>query len=155
VVEYLWLKFLWDELTRKEMELFLSMSETVKSELKYAALRATTILGKRHVRQRILECPFLPGPSPSRERYQGYLSSLDVEIHDFTRRLPKVTKYSGYVKSSSAVGSKRPPGSSFLDPLIIIDYDYTEISFDWYNYLTVGDHNRLFPVGIDNHPEET
>jgi len=149
VSEYLWLKFLWDELSRKEMELFLSLPETLKSEIKISALRAVLLLGKRVVRERLINFPayLTEKENPSRKRYLGY-KRLDVEIYDLTRSLPKVPKFSGWVRSSSSVGSKRSSrGPSFLEPLAIQENDYEDIKFDWYNYLTVGDE-FLYPQWV-------
>jgi hypothetical protein len=145
VVHYLWLKYLWDELTKKEFELFLAFPETLKAEMKVATLRAALLLGKKETRKRlntilisINEDPFL------RNSYLGY-KRLDVEIYDFTRKLPRVPKFSGWVRSLSAVGSKRKhQGPSYLEPLAIFENDYEDNTFDWYNCLTVGDHNSLF-----------
>jgi hypothetical protein len=143
VSNYLWLKFLWDELTKEEMTLFLTLSETLKSEIKYAALRATLIKGKRYVRNKLIQSSLIPeSESPTKIRYQGY-KRVDIEIHNETRNLPKVPKFSGWVKSGSAIGSKRRPGGpSYLEPLAIIENDYADIVFDWYNYLTVDDLNN-------------
>lgn len=138
VVEFLWLKYLWDELTKKEFELFLAFPETINSEIKVAALRAVLILGKRRVRKQLSECPFLSEKErPTRIRYQGF-KRLDVEISDFTRSLRRVPKFSGWIRSSSAKDSKRRQGGpSFLEPLAIIENDYEDKVFDWYTYLTV------------------
>lgn len=147
VVEYLWLKFLWDELTKQEFELFLILPETLNSEIKIAVLRSLLILGKKVVRERLVHAQTLLGlTQSSRIRYQGY-KRLDVEIKEFTRRLIRVPKFSGWVRSLSAVGSKRPGGPRELEPLAIIENDYEEKEFDWYTYLTVGELEILeFPV---------
>jgi hypothetical protein len=143
IVKYLWLKFLWDSLSQLEMELFILMPETLNDEIKVSALRAVLILPKRVIRQRIIKCPFLPGKPPTRESYLGY-KRLDVEILRFRRSLPKVPKFSGWVRSNSRVGSKRTSrGPSFLEPLATIENDYIDITFDWYSYLTVGDISEL------------
>lgn len=150
VVEYLWLKFLWDELTKKEFELFIILPETLNSEMKVAVLRSILIQGKKVTRERLNKLLFYRNePIYSRERYQGY-KRLDVEILDFTRSLPRVPKYSGWVRSLSAVGSKRGRrGPSYLEPLAIIENDYEDIEFTWYSYLTVGDLEILeFPVDL-------
>jgi hypothetical protein len=154
VVEYLWLKFLWDELTKQEFELFLILPETLNSEIKIAVLRSLLIQGKRVTRERLNRLEELLGlKSSSRIRYQGF-KRLDVEIKQITRRLPRVPKFSGWVRSLSAVGSKRPGGPRFLEPLAIIENDYEEREFDWYTYLTVGELEILYiPVDL-NHPEE-
>jgi len=139
VVEYLWLKYCWDSLSKKEWELFLLLPETLNSEMKVAALRAALILGITKVRENLIKVPFLlPEEKPTQIRYQGF-KRLNVEIYDFTRTLPRVKKFSGYVKSASKIGSKRSKSPSFLGPLAVIGNDYADIKFDWYYYLTVGD----------------
>lgn len=142
VVQYLWLKFLWDELTKDEMELMYYLPEILNSEIKVAALRAILILGKKETRRRLnLVLTTLQMPTYSREQYQGY-KRLDVEISRYQRNLPKVPKYSGWVRSGSAVGSKRSQGGpSFLEPLASNEDDYIQIKHDWYSYLTVDNFN--------------
>lgn len=150
VVQYLWLKFLWDELTKKEFELFLILPETLNSQIKVAVLRSLLIQGKKVTRERLNKALILLGEEPhTRESYLGY-KRLDVEIYDFTRSLPRVPKFSGWIKSSSAVGSKRKSrGPSFPEPLAIIENDYEDVEFDWYSLLTVGDLVILeFPVDL-------
>lgn len=136
VHEYLWLKHLWDELTKEEMKLFLTMPETLKSEMKFGALRALLLLPKKKVRQKLVDSPLIPeSERPTRLRYLGF-KRLDVEILRITRSLRKVPKFSGWIRSSSAVGSKRRPGGpSYLEPLAIIENDYIDNVFDWFTYL--------------------
>lgn len=144
VVNYLWYKFLWDELTKTEFELFLSLPETINSNLKHGALRATMLKGKKETRNRLVNCPFLAEEErPTRDRYRGY-KRIDVEIHRITRKLPKVPKFKGWIKSLSRKGKGRPLGPSYLEPTVIIENDYEDIVFDWYNYLTV-DEFLLLP----------
>jgi len=141
VHRYLWLKLLWNELTKNEWMLFLAMNETLNSEIIYNSLRAINKIGKRAVRQKLNTTPYiLEEDKPSYERYRGY-QRLNVEISIETRSLPKVPKFSGYVKSSSAVGSKNSSGkSSYLDLMTINNEDYSELVFDWFNYLTIGEN---------------
>jgi hypothetical protein len=144
VLEFLWLKYLWDELSKDEYKLFIASSEILNSELKVAALRAVLIFGKKKIRERLCNCSFLPEEErPSRVRYQGF-KRLDVEIQEISRSLPKVPKYSGWIKSSSAKDSKRSRGPRFLEPLAIIENDYEDKIFDWYNYLTVDEFFTTF-----------
>jgi hypothetical protein len=140
VHEYLWLKYLWDELSKEEFRLFLVMPETLNSELKFATLRAALLRPKKKIRTLLSECPILTKKEqPSKLRYLGF-KRLDVEIQGITRSLPKVPKFSGWIKSSSAKGSKRRPGGpSYLEPLAIIENDYIDNVFDWFTYLTVGE----------------
>lgn len=139
VHRYLWLKFLWNELTKDEWLLFISMPETLNSDIYYNALRAINKVGKKKVRNRLITTPYIEDrDKPTKDRYRGY-RCIDVEIFYDRRRLPKVPKFSGYVKSSSQVGSKRPQKSSFLDLIIPTGEDYSERIFDWFTYLTVGE----------------
>jgi hypothetical protein len=141
VHRYLWLKYLWNELTRNEWMLFLIMPETLNSEIIYNSLRAINIKGKRAIRQKLIATPHIKEEDkPTYERYRGFLR-LDVEIHLEFRSLPKVPKFSGYVKSSSAVGSKNSTGkSSYLDLMAINSEDYSVHVFDWFTYLTIEDN---------------
>lgn len=139
VHKYLWLKMLWNELSKEEWELFLAMPETLKSEMIYSTLRSINYQGKRATRKKLINCPFLSEEDkPTHDRYRGF-KRLNVEIRKEERSLPKVPKFSGYVKSASAIGSKQPRKSSFLDLMAITGDDYMEIKFDWFTYLTIGE----------------
>jgi len=145
VVKFLWLKYLYDELTKEEWGLFYLLPEILDSELKVSALRAILLVGKKKVRKIFEESHIIPEEErTSRLQYQGYLASLDVEIYDFTRKLPIVPKFKGWIKSSSQKdrnSSKKSP--SRLEPLAINENDYEDKVFDWYHYLTVGDFHSL------------
>jgi hypothetical protein len=124
------------------MELFLAMPETLNSEMKFATLRAALSTRKTILRTKLSECSFLEEKErPTRLRYLGF-KRLDVEISRITRNLQKVPKFSGWIRSSSAVGSKRRPGGpSYLEPLAINENDYIDYVFDWFAYLTVGEQS--------------
>jgi hypothetical protein len=144
VLKHLWLKYLYDELTKDEMKLFLACSETLRSEIKVAALRAVLIFGKKEVRRRLEQCPFLPlGEQISRTSYQGS-KGLDVEISTITRNLTRVPKFSGWIRSSSSKDRKRiHKRSGDTEPLAIIENDYEDIVFDWYHYLSSSEFSIL------------
>lgn len=147
VVHYLWLKYLWDELTKDEWRLFYALPEILDSEIKIATLRAVMIQGKKRTRERLnIALKILGKESYTRTEYQGY-KRLDVEISDFTRNLPKVPKFSGWIRSSSAKGSKKHQGGpSYLEPLALLESEYEMFEFNWYYILTVGDL-EAFPSG--------
>lgn len=139
VVEYLWLKYLWDELSKDEWRLFYNLSELIDDDIKISALRAIMIVGKKKVRERLNNMlSHLQMKTFPRERYLGY-KRLDVEIQEESRSLPKVPKFSGWIRSASAVGTKSSRGPSHLEPLAIHYDDYSDVKFDWYSFLTVGD----------------
>jgi len=141
VVKFLWLKYLWDELSKMEMELFLTFPEVLNSEIIVSALRAVLVIGKRKVRERLINCPFLNDEDkPTKIKYQGF-KRLDVEITRITRSLPRVKKFSGWIRSSSAKGSKRgTQRSEVIEPLAVIDNDYEDEIFNWYSYLSSSEY---------------
>lgn len=142
VLEYLWLKFLWDELSRLEY-LLLIHSGVLQSDVKFNVFKALNYQGKRKTRKRLNL--LFPEGTYSRERYQGY-KRLDVEIHEISRSLSRTRKFSGWIRSSSAKDNKRASGgSSFLETLTPPDYVYVdEQIFDWYFLLTVENPRELF-----------
>jgi len=139
VLEYLWLKHLWDELSRLEYKLLILTS--MSSDLKFDAQRAINYQGKKATRERLQV--LFPEGTYSRERYQGF-KRLDVEIYEYQRSLLKTPKFSGWIRSASAKGSKRSPGgSSYLETLTSTEYFDEEKTINWYDLLTVGDSSEL------------
>jgi hypothetical protein len=142
VLEYLWLKHLWDELSRLEFKLLI-LSGVLNSDLKFDCMKAINKQGKKATRERLQV--FFPDGEYSRERYQGF-KRLDVEIYEYQRSLPKTPKFSGWIRTASAKGTKRPSGgSSYLETLTSTEYIIVD-RIDWYELLTVGDSKRLFPA---------
>jgi hypothetical protein len=140
VKEYLWLKIVWDQLTTKEFELFLSLPGILENTKIVGFLRAKLINPKK-LRERLNLFETLMGDRPSsRERYKG-LKRLRIEIRKETIQLRKVTKYSGYVRNISSIGrghrgsGKPEPTGNFLFA--------DENQIDWFEILTVGDLTLL------------
>jgi hypothetical protein len=136
VLEYLWLKFLWDQLSGEEFTLFL-MTLKDSDHKKWAFLKVLLLKDKKSLRRKLNEIEqHLQIPVSSRERYQGY-KRVRVEIQKETRRLPKPTKFSGYVRNISAIGSKSRK-TRFLETVTEQIY-LDEKQFDWELILTVGE----------------
>jgi hypothetical protein len=158
VIEYLWLKFLWDELSHDEFQVVYHSSEFLKDERKFATMRAMLILPKKIVRKRLNILEGILGMKlSSRERYLGMKSRLDVEIHKGLGRLPKVRKYSGYCKTPSSVGTKRGRGSIDIEPdsLSPDEYEFENGTVDWYNLLSVGEVSLFSGEQLKfNHPDD-
>lgn len=143
VLEYLWLKHLWDELSRSEFKLLI-LSGSLNSDLKFDAMKAINLQGKKKTRERLQV--LFPEGTYSRSRYQGF-KRLDVEIYEFQRSLSKTPKFSGWIRSASAKGSKRTPGgSSFLETLTSNEVWVEKKTINWLFLLTVDDTKDLFPV---------
>jgi len=155
VVEYLWLKFLWDELSKQEFRLFLTLPEVLNSEIKMNALKAILLFPKKIIRKRLNKFEkLLSLKISSKERYHGFRSRLDVEIYEIKRKLHRSPKYSGYCRTPSAVGSKRRGASGIPEALTPPDYEIKNDIVDWYHLLTVGEIN-LFSGRVIFHPDES
>jgi len=98
-------------------------------------MKAINLQGKRKTRER-LNVLFTEG-TYSRERYQGF-KRLDVEIYEYQRSLPRTPKFSGWIRSASAKGSKNQTGgSSYLETLTNSEMWVDEKTIDWFALLTV------------------
>jgi len=136
VLEYLWLKFLWDQLAEDEFSLFL-LTLKDNDHKKWAFLKVLLLKDKKSLRRKLNQIEFRIGEQvSSRERYQGY-KRVRIEIQKETRRLPKPTKFSGYVRSISAIGSKSKK-TRLLETMTEEIY-LDEKQFDWELALTVGE----------------
>lgn len=135
VLEYLWLKFLWDQLSSDENLLFLmTLKET--DYKKWAFLKVLLQSNKKTLRSRLNQIESKSGLEvSSRVRYQGH-KRIRIEIQKESRRLPKPKKFSGYVRNISAIGSKSRK-TRFLETITEQIY-LDEKQFDWELALTVG-----------------
>jgi hypothetical protein len=134
VLEYLWLKYLWDELSRIEYKLLI-LSGILNSDVMFNSLKAINVQGKRITRERLNV--LFPEGTYSRTRYLGF-KRLDVEIYEYQRSLPRTPKFSGWIRSASAKGSKsQSGGSSYLETLTNSEIWIEEKTIDWFALLTV------------------
>jgi hypothetical protein len=134
--------------------LLILSSEFLNSEKKIAFFRTLLLIPKREARKRLLALEALVDPEniSSYKRYLGY-KRISVDIQRITRRLPKVRKFSGYVKSASAIGSKHSGGSGIPEPLATFVYESEENKVDWFHLLSVGDIS-MFSGHCVLHPDE-
>lgn len=147
IVRYLWLKLVWDELSKLEFELFLSMPEVLSNNKILGFLRSRLKLDKRILRQRLLYFEnLLEGKSSSRLSYQG-IRRMKIDIQKEQIKLPRTTKFSGYVRNVSSIG--RSKGGAVLPEPVSVEYieDYEE-SHDWYDLLSVGEITLLSQVYV-------
>lgn len=141
VKNFLWHKLVWSQLTRDELELFYLML-TQNDEKEWAFLKMLTLFQKSVVRKRLNKIESILGLKTTNKKTLEGLYSINIEFRKVTRKLPKVPKYSGYIKSPSKAGSKRP-----LDRLLdemVDEYpnDYDE-ELSWESLLSV-DHVPFF-----------
>lgn len=142
VHKYLWHKLLWDELSKVEFLLFISMPETLSNMKMLGFLRCRLILNKKVLRQRVNKMEQILGEKvTSRSSYQG-LKRLKIEIQMEEIKLPKVTKFSGYVKNISSIG-RNSGGPRYIPEPISEEFVEERESFDWYELLSVGEFSLL------------
>lgn len=136
VLKYLWLKLVWAELTKDEFLLFVT---TLKpSQVKeWAFLKALLRYPRGRIRSRLQELETLLGQKPSSQSsYLGY-RRIRIDLQRWSRKLPKVKPYSGYVRNIASLGKNSLRLEISLEELVSNEV-FTEINeFDWYRYLTV------------------
>lgn len=99
MLQYLFLKWLWDELTRVEIMFLLDTPEFHSDQYMQACFRSANMLGKVELRRRLeLIHDLIKFPHPfDRKRYIG-LKSLGVTILTSVTPLPPVQKYTGWAR---------------------------------------------------------
>lgn len=139
--KYLWHKLVWDELSKLEFELFLSMPESLSNPKIVGFLRSRLSIDKRVLRKRLNMLELLLGEKvTSLESYRG-LKRMRLDIQKEIGRLPKVPKFSGYCRSISAIGKSQ--GCS-VKPEPASDFEFVcEEEFDWFFHLSVGEITLL------------
>lgn len=124
VKRYLFLKLVWDQLTKIEFELFLTLLKD-SDYLYWSFLKLLVFVPKKILRKNLVKNETKLGlPLSDRESYRGY-SRVNIEIQKEIRNLPKPPKFSGYIKSLSARG-KSLPGEKGIEPLSSVPSEYTE-----------------------------
>jgi len=106
VLRHLWLKLIWDSLTKIEYELLvLSLKDLDYS--KWSFLKLLLFVPKKVLRKNLLASEAKLGlPISSRESYIG-TQRISIEIQRRTRKLPKTKKFSGYIKSLASRGKSQ------------------------------------------------
>jgi hypothetical protein len=106
VRHHLWLKLVWDQLSKIEFELFLSLLKD-SDYIYWSFLKLLTFVPKRILRTNLNKAEKLLGlPITSRESYLGS-RRISIEIQKETRSLPKTKKFSGYIKSLASRGKSK------------------------------------------------
>lgn len=94
--------------------------------------------------QRLQQLQRLLGrPQWSPNFYYTYDNCIAYEFQEIRQSIRKVKKYSGYVRNSSSVGTKRASGSPKPEPE---SFEWsTNEEIDYYHFLTVGEFNSGLP----------
>jgi len=103
VLRFLWLKLLWDQLSRIEYELFVS-TLTDHDYMKWSFLKLLQQIPKDRLRATLIGIdPFLTQGKLGRTNYLNS-KGISIEIQKEHRKLPKTKKFSGYIKSLASRG---------------------------------------------------
>lgn len=147
-IEYLQMKELLIGLPKIEQRCLFDAPGVMTDDLFVAALKAKT-LGVDHntLWQRLGRLQRLLG---HRTWVPNLVYTLDncvnYEIEEQRRSIRKVKKYSGYVRNSSAVGSKRKTSIVRPDPE---SFEWcSDVEIDYFNYLSVGELSSGMPGSI-------
>lgn len=146
-IEYLQLKTFLGYSSQLEVRLCYDAPGVLNDHLFLDALRArqtgvelNTLLQRMQYLQQLLERPVW-----SKNLYHTYDKCFVYEIEEIRRSIRKVKKYSGYVRNSSAVGSKRSSNSPKPEPEI---FEWTtNEELDYFQFLSVGEFDSG-PSGV-------
>jgi len=139
-IEYLQLKVLLGFANLTETRCCYDAPGTLKDDLFIDALRAwKTDVHSDILWQRLQLLQRLEQRTEwSMNLYYTLNNCVVYELEEIRRSIRKVNKYSGYVRNSSQVGSKRNLGSSRPEPEIF-EWNSNERKIDYYHFLTVGE----------------
>jgi len=147
-IEYLQLKVLLGKASLTEVKCCYDAPGVLTDELFISALRAwKTDLPESLLWKRLQLLQRLEGRSEwSLNLFYTYDNVIKYDIELSRRSIRKVKKYSGYVRNSSAVGSKR--GTRIHIPEPEIGEWNTNVEKDYYLFLTVGEFDSGPPGNV-------
>jgi len=141
--KFLFLKWLWDELTSQEWKFVLNSPEFFSSKEFLACARALANgIPKKDIRTRLIKFQLLTGSKPSsRNRYRS-LASLRYRLCEFVHTDTPAKKFSGWVRHQNDQGSLRKSSVFEIEPV-----GFTEkLEIDLFSIITVG---KLSILGKD------
>jgi len=147
-IKYLQLKVLMDQANETELRCCFDAPGVLNDDLFLDALRAkqskinTEVLWQRiEILQRIFDLTIW-----NQNLYYTLANVVTYEIKEIRSSIRKVKKYSGYVRNSSAVGSKRKSNNTKPEPE---NFEWNSgCDRDYYHFLTVGEFISGLPGDI-------
>lgn len=124
IIQFLFHKWLFSNLNRKEFELFIELPEIMRDNMIFSALKARGIgYPLKSIRSALkLSSSLLFGKkAPTVERWNGYKTfSLEIEKEIVQRPKRAIVKYSGWKRHQNDHGSLGPPKEDpfYSEPLI-------------------------------------
>jgi hypothetical protein len=140
LVDYLWGKFLWDELTKFEKEVFFTLPEITKEKSIYLGLKALAFgISKSEIRERL---EYLSNfgfiKFITRQQYLSIKGQVKFVFIEEKFTLQKSPKYSGYTKHYKDKGTLTKVKPEMISELT--EYYYDENNDELlFHFLTVGD----------------
>lgn len=144
-IEYLQLKVLLGLADNSEAQACYDAPGVLNDRLFIDALRAWKTTTPRNVLWQRLQLmqELLQRPVWSENLYYTYDGTFKYELEEIRRPIRKVKKYSGYVRNSSSVGSKRASGFTKPEPE---RFEWNlDVEIDYYQFLTVGEFDSGQP----------
>lgn len=144
-ISYLQLKVLLGLASNAEIACCYDAPGVLKDDLFIDALRAwKTDVPKKLLWQRLQTLQRLQQlPLWSENLYYTFDNTFSYEMQLVRKSIRKVKKYSGYVRNSSAVGSKRSSRPTQPEPESF-EWNF-DVKIDFYHFLTVGEFNSGLP----------
>jgi hypothetical protein len=154
LVKYLQIKALLGFCSVIELQALVDYPRILGDRLFIEALRAwKTDVPESILWQRLQLLQRLTGRSEwSKNLFYTLSKVVNYELELKTEAIRRVKKYSGYVKNSSSVGSKRPR-TVFLEETESIQWVLSE-DINYYEFLTVGEYYLGNLGRIVSHPDE-
>jgi len=144
-IEYLKIKHLVEGLSLLETRALFDAPGVLLDNLYFDALRAwKTDVQKEILWQRLAWLQLLNDQTPwSPNLFYTYNGTLKYELKEIRSSIRKVIKYSGYVRNSSQVGSKRTTQRFLPEPE---RFEWTtNVEIDYFLFLTVGEFDSGIP----------
>lgn len=145
-IEYLKLKALMGKSSEAELKVLYDAPGVLNDDLFLDALRAwKSGISEEILWQRLNFLQRLEGLTQwSPNLYYTYNNCFVYELREIRTPIRKVNKYSGYVRNSSAVGSKSQSNLHKPEPEIV-EWINNEKEIDYYFFLTVGEFHSGSP----------
>lgn len=144
-IQYLEMKYLMMEMSLPELRCLFDAPGVLNDDLYFGALRAwKTEIPKEILWKRLAQLQRITSrPEWSPQIFGSYDGSVKYEISEMRNPVRKFIKYSGYVRNSSQVGSKRKSSFSIVDPE---SFEWTpSVEIDFFLFLTVGEFDTGIP----------
>jgi len=144
-IQFLQLRVLMDRCSLTERRCCYDAPGVLEDDLFIDALRAwKTDVPRKILWQRLQLIQRLEQrPEWSENLYYTYDGNVSYDLEEVRSTIRKVKKYSGYVRNSSAVGSKRKSNLTIPEPEII-EWN-SDVKINYYHFLTVGEFDSGAP----------